>query len=262
MGMRWGGFRKVRRQVCKRIARRIDELGLDGAQSYRSFLESHEKEWKALESLCRVTISRFYRDRGVFDTLRDHVFPGLVELAVARGDDRVRCWSGGCASGEEPYTLSIIWQHDRYPVELEIVATDADERLLERAREGSYNYSSLKDLPAGLRAWAFDAVDGRFALHDDIKLGVKFEQRDVRELPPPGSFHLVLCRNLPFTYFDDEGQRAVLGSIQSVLVPGGFLVVGVHERLPELPGGAADFEPFGAQPAILKRVTPSGPAPA
>jgi chemotaxis protein methyltransferase CheR len=191
----------------------------------------------------------------VFDALRASVLPGLVDLAVARGDDRVRCWSAGCASGEEPYTLAMIWRRDRYAAGLEIVATDADEGLLGRAREGRYDYSSVKDLPAELRDNAFEEQDGRFALSEVFKLPVKFERRDVRDEPPPGNFHLVLCRNLAFTYFDDEGQRAVLRSVRGALVPGGFLVVGVHE---ELPGGAAEFESFEGQPAIFQRLTSPG----
>ena len=98
LGMRWGGFRKVRRQVCKRVSRRIDILGLADPDAYRLYLESHDDEWTTLGSLCRVTISRFYRDRGVFDGLRARVLPLLVEAASARGDDRVRCWCAGCAS--------------------------------------------------------------------------------------------------------------------------------------------------------------------
>ena len=65
LGLRWPGFRKVRRQVCKRIARRARELGLADVSGYRLPLDSHAPEWDALAALCTVSISRFYRDRGV-----------------------------------------------------------------------------------------------------------------------------------------------------------------------------------------------------
>src|SRR5688572_10367475 len=77
LGLRWQGFRKVRRQVCRRLSRRIAELGLSEAGSYRAYLESNEQEWDALAALCRVTISRFWRDRAVFEALRDEVLPQL-----------------------------------------------------------------------------------------------------------------------------------------------------------------------------------------
>lgn len=252
LGMRWGGFRKVRRQVCKRISRRIGVLGLDGAETYRLYLISHEEEWSTLGVLCRVTISRFYRDRGVFDALRLGVLPRLAEAVAARGDDCVRCWSVGCASGEEPFTLSIIWRYDRYRIALDITATDADEGLLERARAGRYNYSSLKDLPSDMRECAFRLEGEEYAIDDKIKRCVSFLHHDIRDEPPPGLFDIILCRNLAFTYFDDDGQTAVLRAIRRALLPGGVLVIGVHEQLP---GEAAGFEPFEELQGIYRRLS-------
>jgi hypothetical protein len=76
--MRWPGFRKVRRQVCKRINRRIMELRLNDVESYRGYLQIHPDEWIYLDSLCRISISRFYRDKSVFDCIGDKVFPALA----------------------------------------------------------------------------------------------------------------------------------------------------------------------------------------
>jgi chemotaxis protein methyltransferase CheR len=235
--MRWPGFRKVRRQVCKRIDRRIDELGLSDVDSYRSYLEANEGEWKVLDAMSRITISRFYRDRGVFDALRTRVLPAVASTAVDRGADRLRCWSAGCGSGEEPYTLQIIWRLETAEtigatLRLEVVGTDADEGLLARARAGSYRRSSLKDLPENFRDRAFSAGEGGFRLLESFKQDVSFVCQDIREGTPDGSFDIVLCRNLAFTYFDDQLQIAVLGAIRPKLEPGGFLVVGVHEKLP------------------------------
>src|SRR6185295_20147796 len=109
LGKRWQGFRNVRGQVCKRIARRARELGLADLEAYRAHLEAHDDEWPVLDALCRVTISRFYRDRAVFDRLRLEILPAFAERAAARGESVVRAWSAGCASGEEPYTLAMIW---------------------------------------------------------------------------------------------------------------------------------------------------------
>jgi len=247
--MRWGGFRKVRRQVCKRISRRIVDLGLTDAEAYRSYLISHDDEWITLGSLCRVTISRFYRDRGVFDDLRSRVLPCLAETAAARDDGCVRCWSAGCGSGEEPYSLSIIWRHSDFPVALEITATDADEGLLDRARAGCYNKSSLEDLPIELREWAFELEGQEYVVDDSVRRGVNFMHHDIRGDPPQEKYDLVLCRNLAFTYFDEDGQKAVLEAVRRVLLPGGFVVVGVHEQLPE---HTSDFEVLERQPAIYQ----------
>ena len=151
MGMRWSGFRKVRRQVCKRIHRRLGELGLDKIDAYRSYLAHCPEEWEELEAQCRIPISRFYRDRGVCEFLGEEVLPALIQLASEREERHIDCWSAGCASGEEPYTLSLIWTFcDRNrPADmgLQVIATEADEGLLARARRGLYRASRLKDLP-------------------------------------------------------------------------------------------------------------------
>ena len=80
--MRWPGFKKVRGQVCKRLGRRLEELQLADLKNYRMYLEDNPLEWHILDSLCRITISRFYRDKGIFDSLYSHVLPELIEKAV------------------------------------------------------------------------------------------------------------------------------------------------------------------------------------
>ena len=115
LNLRWAGFRKVRGQVNKRLKRRIKELGLEGLTAYRSYLEEDPEEWRRLDEFCRITISRFYRDRGVFQLLQDRVLPELAERAADEGRSVIRVWSAGCASGEEVYTLRILWDLTTFP---------------------------------------------------------------------------------------------------------------------------------------------------
>lgn len=227
LGLRWQGFRKVRRQVCRRVSRRIDELGLSEADAYRAFLEADGEEWDVLARLSRVTISRFWRDRAVFEALRDEVLPELGPVLSA--------WSAGCASGEEPYSLVLAAAEAR--VEVHVTATDIDPVLLERARRACYQESTLRDLPADLRARAFE--DGR--LQPEYRERVAFVRHDVRHGAPNGPFDLVLCRNVIFTYFADKLQRQVGRDMTGSLRVGGALVVGAHETLPE---GLYGLEPW------------------
>ena len=74
-----------------------------------AYLGAHPDEWHALDGLCTISISRFYRDHCVFDALGDMMLPALAARATTRTDTTVHCWSAGCASGEEPFTLSLIW---------------------------------------------------------------------------------------------------------------------------------------------------------
>ena len=237
MGYRWPGFRKVRGQVCKRISRRMKELGLAGAGAYRAYLESHESEWDRLDHFCRITISRFCRDRGVFERLCDEFLPVLARRAADAGRAAVRCWSAGCASGEEPYTLQIIWQVAVQPstgpyMRLVIYATDTDSHLLHRAQKAVYPPSSLRDMPDNLAAAAFERSGSRRVLKPRFRKGIEWVQQDIREESPPGPFDVALCRNLAFTYFGESVQRSVVDRMHSVIVPGGFLVIGSHENLP------------------------------
>jgi len=109
LGLNWAGYRKVRRTVCKRIGRRMRELGLSDIAAYGQLLEHSPEELARLDAFCRIPISRFYRDRAVFDALGRTLLPDLAKRAGTRGDREVRCWSAGCASGEEVYTLRLLW---------------------------------------------------------------------------------------------------------------------------------------------------------
>lgn len=235
--MRWPGFRKVRRQVCKRVDRRIRELGLTDVTDYRSWLEEHTDEWAHLETLCQITISRFYRDRAVFDILAKQVLPILAGAACQRGEGVLRIWSAGCGSGEEPYTLALIWCYElqsHFPgMDIDIVATDVDPHILRRALAGRYAFGSLKELPACWRDRAFARDDDAYCLKPEFRRGVQFVEQDIREEQPEGCFDLVLCRNLVFTYFAEDRQREILKRIVDTMHDGAVLVLGEHERLPD-----------------------------
>ena len=254
LGLRWAGFRKVRRQVCRRLVRRVGELGLAGLGAYRAYLEEHPSEWAVLEALTPITISRFARDRAVFAALERDVVPALAQAARAAGRDRLRVWSAGCASGEEAYTVALMWPavaRAQPGLELEVLATDVDPVMLERARVAAYESSSLRELPEAWRDDAFTRRDDLYVVRPEHTRRVTVARHDLRAPPPPGRFDLVLCRNVAFTYFAPEPQRAVLGHLGAALRPGGALVIGLHESLPE---PAAPFEPWPGARAVHRRI--------
>jgi chemotaxis protein methyltransferase CheR len=244
MSMRWSGFRKPRGQVCKRIARRVKELGLPDFDAYRGYLQANPDEWQVLDTFCRVTISRFHRDKRVFELIRGNLLPGLARIGEAGpgglgtyADGALRFWSAGCASGEEPYTLSIMWQMELASalqgIRLEVVATDADATMLNRARRACYPSASLRELPEQWVDSAFERAGEEMCLRPSFREGVELLQQDIREEMPAGPFHLILCRNLVFTYFNSGLQIRILGELLERLAPGGYLILGAHESLPE-----------------------------
>jgi chemotaxis protein methyltransferase CheR len=139
--LRWPGFRKVRNQVCKRLRARMRDLGLKDYSAYQARLEADPSEWQILDECCHITISRFFQDRGIFDAVRRIVLPDIAARAKHEGR-AAEVWSAGCASGEEPYTVKILWDIEIATVysgvPLSIVATDVDDAMLARAREGCF----------------------------------------------------------------------------------------------------------------------------
>jgi chemotaxis protein methyltransferase CheR len=250
LGRRWAGYRKVRRQVCRRVRRRARELGLGSLAEYRRHLARDPGEWQALDALTNITISRFYRDRGVFAFVQSDVLPALL----ATGSGTLRVWSSGCASGEEPYTLAIIWElaiaAGAPTTKLQILATDVEPAMLRRAREGRYPPSAVRELPPSWQAAAFDRGDDELALRPRFRRYVSIAHHDIRTEPPDGPFDLILCRYVAFTYFDDPGQRETLQSLADVTRPGAALILGMHE---ELPAGAGAFTPWAPNLGVYRR---------
>lgn len=257
LSLRWTGFRKVRRQVCKRLKRRMDDLGLADLAAYRARLEADPAEWRVLDEFCHITISRFFRDKRVFEALCRHVLPEIAARAKQERRD-ARIWSAGCASGEEPYTLKILWDLEVAKscpgVALSLIATDVDTAMLARARNSCFEATSLHELPVHFIGQAFDQVGSLFCVKPQHREGIDFLLQDLRSEAPALLFDLILCRNVAFTYFAPPLQEQVLARVLAQLLPDGYLVIGAHERLP---GDKAPLTPMAGAPQIfLKRAEP------
>ena len=263
LGLRWAGFRKVRGTVRKRLNRRIREIRLPDLAAYRDRLKTDPDEWDRVEVMCRIPISRFYRDKAVYDFLAGEVLPACAQAAQSRKDRTVRVLSAGCASGEEPYTIALIWAlrlAERFPgVVLNITALDIDDTMLSRAKTACYVAGSFKDLPSDLREKGFEPVEGVHCLRETFRRGVNLQKADIRQGLRGGPFDLVLCRNTAFTYFDDTAQEAVLSGFDAKLGAGGYLVIGGHESLP---ANATGFTCLEAGLPVYRKAAKGLPRPA
>ncbi|MFO8235257.1 MAG: CheR family methyltransferase [Bacteroidales bacterium] len=234
LNFRWKGYKKVRKQVCKRIQRRMNELQLNNTEEYKIYLQNNKNEWKILDIFCRITISRFYRNQKIFEKIGIEILSYLF-----KNQDKVRCWSVGCASGEEPYSVSLIFFniiHSISPVkEIEIIATDIDSNVLNRAKNGCYEYTTIKELPEHWKTKCFNKVSSTYCIKNKYKEVVQFQQQDIREKKPEGKFNLILCRNLVATYFEKELQKKILKEMSQKLNKHGFLVLGKNENTDTLP---------------------------
>ena len=254
MDYRWDGFRKPRGQVLKRIRERMAELELSGGfGEYRQYLEEHPEEWEKLDALCDVTISKFFRDRKLWDFMRDIVLREHLCIASAGSDDTSEAyfiWSAGCCNGEEAYSLAIIYEQLKEKEEgcsllpVRIIATDRNEEVLQRAADGRYPSGALKELkPEEIETYLHEQEqdsenDGSnqsryYKIRKQLQKNITFEKRDIRESIPDYTFDMVLCRNLVFTYFSAERQKRFLKRLKPHLKQGSYLVIGSNEEIPE-----------------------------
>lgn len=251
----WPGYRKVRRQVYKRIQRRLQLLDLPSLTDYRIYLEVHPEEWEVLDSCCWIPISRFYRDKSLFLFLEQEVMPQLAQQIGANGGGILRCWSLACASGEEPYSLSLLWKlklQARFPnVRLVILATDIDDQAIARAQRGCYPLSSLRDLPESWGGQAFDQTAEGFWIKPEFRESVTFLVQDIRRAAPEEAFDLILCRYLAFTYFDTMLQNNTLRRLVERIRIGSALVVGNRETLPD---GKFGLTPWSEKEGVYRRI--------
>jgi chemotaxis protein methyltransferase CheR len=232
----------------------MHDLGLDDYSAYRARLETDPSEWRALDECCHITISRFFRDRGIFEVVRRRVLPDIAMRAKREGRN-AQIWSAGCASGEEPYTLKILWDIEvasAFPgVSLSIVATDVDQTMLARAREGCFEPTSLHELPPPLIERGFDRLESRYCVKAIHRQGIEIIDQDLRSATPSRDFDLILCRYVAFTYFSEPLQRKVLASMLERLRPQGYLVIGTHEKLP---GEVAGLAAVDLAPQIFQKI--------
>jgi chemotaxis protein methyltransferase CheR len=246
-GLSWKGYRKVRKGVEKRIAKHMAELECRSVTEYLGRLEDDPHLESAFRLLLRVSISRFFRDRQLWKTIEDRLLPSVA----VPGTSRVHVWSAGCARGEEPYSIAIVWMEfvrkTRTGALLELRATDAQGEWIDKAIQGVYSGSSLKEVPPQLVERYFNPVldSQRFAVSDLLRKPIVWETSDLLTHDPPGSgFHIIFLRNNLLTYYENTVRIPVLKKITESLRPSGFLVIGSHEQIPEgFPTLA--FSPFG-----------------
>ena len=230
----WAGYRKVRKGVKKRISRHMYRLGCPDMASYLNMLKQQADLRTECELLMTVSISRFFRDRRLWQMLELRWLPDII----AESPLKIAVWSAGCACGEEAYSLVIVWErlkarHQTMP-RLEILATDRHPQYIERAKGGIYNPSSLRELGPDVRTGFFDSRKGskQFLIKDEFKNDIRWEIGHLLNEPSGSDFNIIFLRNNILTYYRREAQICTLKSMINCLIPGGLFIIGCHESLP------------------------------
>ncbi len=253
----WSGYRRVRKGVKKRVCRHMLRVQVHTMEEYLRALDKNPSLREQCLRLMTVSISRFFRDRQVWDVLEKHILPGFVE----RAGKIFRVWSAGCGCGEEVYSFKILWEEIkshgiRLPL-LELTGSDLNPSYLGRAESGVYAPSSLRSLPGKIKGRYFDLREWGpgYQVKPSLKTGIQWVQQDLHFRTPSPPFHIIFLRNNILTYDGPEIKARTFRKIAKALVPGGFLIIGSHERLPLI---APRLLPHPHNPLIFERPTSPG----
>ncbi len=220
---------------------------------YHFYLLNDEQERRRLTGILTVTISRFWRNAPLFEALEKTWLPAV--LGRLPEGEPLRVWSVGCASGEEPYSLLILWQENfcNSGRELRLRASDSDKHCLLRAQKRRYPASSFREMPLRLRQKYCLNEGGTFYLPQDFFSRIHWVEHNLTWEAPFPENHLIFCRNLVYTYFTDSMQVVMTRRFHESLEPKGLLVVGRKDRLP--PGTEKQFRL--AKHPVYERVDPN-----
>jgi len=206
-------------------------------ETYLRALDKNPKVKEQCERSLTVSISRFFRDRGLWQVLENQILPGIVETH----QEEIKVWFAGCACGEEVYSLAILRDRlkDRFEgvPRMDILATDMNPLYLDKAKARVFSRSSLKEVPVEIRNKYFrERKDGKqYQLLPFIIDNMTWERHNLLKDPPDQGFHLVFLRNNILTYYRDPLKSSAVKKVVECLTPRGFFVIGSHEtRPPEL----------------------------
>jgi chemotaxis protein methyltransferase CheR len=223
--------------VQSRLGRRLRALGLADFAAYCRMLEdpqAGEAEQAMLVNAVTTNHTSFFREPYHFDYLAATVMPAILAGARER-NHRLRIWSAGCSTGEEPYSLAMILCECRQKLrdwDCRILATDLDTNVLAHAESGLYDAERALSIPSELRRhYVTSADDGQIAIREPLRSLITFRQLNLLgEWPMKGQFDVIFCRNVTI-YFDKNTQRTLLDRFARILRPDGWLFVGHSESL-------------------------------
>jgi chemotaxis protein methyltransferase CheR len=232
-----------RNLVYSRLSRRLRVLGLQTFREYREHLASNPSELEAFINAISTNLTKFFREAHHFDHFRTHIAVPFVQAAHGKVGRRLRVWSAGCSTGEEPYTIAVVLKReirdiDRHDVK--ILATDIDTEVIGKGVRGEYSLNSIDEVPKTYREF-FQPVGGDHASENvlvgrDVRSLVTFRRLNLMERWPfTGNFDAIFCRNV-MIYFDGPTKMALIERFTDKLKPGGFLYIGHSESLNSHPG--------------------------
>ncbi len=218
----------------RRIEKRLAILGIpeDKAEQYLEMLKNSDEERQYLSKNFLINVTEFFRDITVFDFLRSRIIPDLVRAKLT--EDTVRIWIVGCSTGEEAYSLAILFlQHIRsqgLAIKLQVFGSDADPDAIAIARHGHYPDSAVQAVPPQFLSDYFNRDDTGYTVVPELRESVIFAVHNVLSDPPFSNMDLVSCRNL-LIYLEPDAQAKALALLSFSLRENGILLIGKSETV-------------------------------
>jgi chemotaxis protein methyltransferase CheR len=216
--------------LARRIHVRMKMLNIKSSSEYVNFLNSKPNEIGSLYDSLSINVTKFFRDKQVWQYFMQKAIPNL--LKVIKPTDTIRIWSCGCASGEEPYSLAIMFKEalKNTDYKFKILATDINLNSLKEARNGIYNKDNLKNLDPILITRYFKKIENdKFQIIEKIKNLVSFNLGDITTFPAT-YLDVIFCRNL-LIYYGKDAQDLIFKKFYTILKQNRFLVLGMDETL-------------------------------
>ncbi|NLJ56939.1 MAG: protein-glutamate O-methyltransferase CheR [Firmicutes bacterium] len=232
--------------VVSRLSKRLRELKLNTFTQYYRYLQESPGETEIMFNCLTTNVTRFFREQHHFESLYLECLPRWeAEIGDNFHKRKVRAWSAGCSTGEEPYTLAMVL-HDYFQGKkgwsINILASDVNTDVLEKARRGLYSHKEIEGIPYSYLKKYFKlgtgSNQGFFKTKRMLQELVAFRRINLasaEKYPAAGSLDLIFCRNV-FIYFDREVRRQILERFHRCLQPGGLLFLGHSESINTLGG--------------------------
>ncbi len=244
------------REKClkRRINMRLRATGTNTYPEYLAVLRREPSEYERLFDVLTINVTNFFRDKNTYRVIEKTVIPELVSSKKRQGKKLIRIWSAGCASGEEPYSLAILFHQvlgkriANYLIS--IYATDIDAKVLANAKRAEYEDDTVSKVDENILKKYFNH-DLKYSLKEEIKQMVKFKRDDLISGKSLTHLDIIICRNV-FIYFIKDLQAKLIDKFYEGLNQGGYLIIGMTESLPGESAGL--FRPVSIKERIYKKI--------
>jgi chemotaxis protein methyltransferase CheR len=214
-----------------RLRERLRISGMDHVSEYLKKITSDQGEMKTFLDSITTNLTRFFRNSAHFESFRKHVIPDLIEQKKKDGSKKIKLWSAGCSTGEEPYSLAMVLKDLLpYGYDFEITASDLSLKSLLTANQAFYPAARMSGVPEDYKEKYFIPTGEGFQVRPEIKNHIKFDYHNLKFDSGLTDLDAVFCRNV-LIYFDEAAQKNVIDLFYKAMSKHSYLYIGHSESL-------------------------------